>query len=539
MNSLLINRYEIINPLGSGGFGETFLARDTQMPSQRLVVIKHLKPALQNSHSSTELIENLFQKEAAVLEELGNHCSQIPQLYSYFSEEGEFYLVQEYIEGKNLSQVGQIKPEHATVILSSLLNTLKYVHSKNIIHRDIKPENIILRDSDRLPVLIDFGAVKETMGVVTLGSGSTVSSVVVGTRGFMAPEQTAGRPVFSTDLYALGLTIIYALTQRLPIEFSISQLTGEIDWTSYVPNLDPKLVQVLNKSIKIDLGSRYLTSEAMYSDLHTSSGIPLSTVLAPKSQEDTLVVSPGGESKNLISSLTSVVFSKVKSQNKDTKVPVNYTRVAVIALSILGLAGGFFVTQQMLEAQERAAQLEREKKEAEEKKEIAEKERLQAQQKALEAENLRQTAEQERLAVEKRQAQEERRRLADESRQARLERQRLAAERSRVAALSENYITSNTPDNNTSSEPVYTTNSNVSSSWRPTCGDSYTSGSQWWAVKGPASALSVVKNKYCGDAYIASRETQAASFSSESAAWSFANALSSASGYQFWVKKSR
>ncbi|EFA68509.1 protein kinase domain-containing protein [Cylindrospermopsis raciborskii] len=429
MNSLLINRYEIINPLGSGGFGETFLARDTQMPSQRLVVIKHLKPALQNSHSSTELIENLFQKEAAVLEELGNHCSQIPQLYSYFSEEGEFYLVQEYIEGKNLSQVGQIKPEHATVILSSLLNTLKYVHSKNIIHRDIKPENIILRDSDRLPVLIDFGAVKETMGVVTLGSGSTVSSVVVGTRGFMAPEQTAGRPVFSTDLYALGLTIIYALTQRLPIEFSISQLTGEIDWTSYVPNLDPKLVQVLNKSIKIDLGSRYLTAEAMYSDLHTSSGIPLSTVLAPKSQEDTLVVSPGGESKNLISSLTSVVFSKVKSQNKDTKVPVNYTRVAVIALSILGLAGGFFVTQQMLEAQERAAQLEREKKEAEEKKEIAEKERLQAQQKALEAENLRQTAEQERLAVEKRQAQEERRRLVAESRQARLERRRLAAER--------------------------------------------------------------------------------------------------------------
>ncbi|WP_211942139.1 protein kinase domain-containing protein [Cylindrospermopsis raciborskii] len=539
MNSLLINRYEIINPLGSGGFGETFLARDTQMPSQRLVVIKHLKPALQNSHSSTELIENLFQKEAAVLEELGNHCSQIPQLYSYFSEEGEFYLVQEYIEGKNLSQVGQIKLEQATVILSSLLNTLKYVHSKNIIHRDIKPENIILRDSDRLPVLIDFGAVKETMGVVTLGSGSTVSSVVVGTRGFMAPEQTAGRPVFSTDLYALGLTIIYALTQKLPIEFSVSQLTGEMDWISYVPNLDLKLVQVLNKSIKMDLGSRYLTAEAMYSDLHTSSGIPLPTILTPKSQEDTLVVSPGGESKNLISSLTSVVFSKVKSQNKDTKVPVNYTRVAVIALSILGLAGGFFVTQQMLEAQERAAQLEREKKEAEEKKEIAEKERLQAQQKALEAENLRQTAEQERLAVEKRQAQEERRRLADESRQARLERQRLAAERSRVAALSENYITSNTPDNNTSSEPVYTTNSNVSSSWRPTCGDSYTSGSQWWAVKGPASALSVVKNKYCGDAYIASRETQAASFSSEIAAWSFANALSSESGYQFWVKKSR
>jgi hypothetical protein len=174
----------------------------------------------------------------------------------------------------------------------------------------------------------------------------------------------------------------------------------------------------------MDLGSRYLTAETMYSDLHASYGIPL-TVLTPKSQEDTVVVSPAGENKNLISSLTSVVFNKVKSQKKDTKVPVNYTRVAVIVLSILGLAGGFYVTQQMLGAQERAAQLEKEKKEAEDKKEIAEKERLIAQQKALEAENLRQTAEQQRLAIQQKQAQEERSRLAAESRQVRLERQRI------------------------------------------------------------------------------------------------------------------
>ncbi len=223
MNVQLLDRYEIVKSLGSGGFGDTFLAKDTQIPSQKLVVIKRLKPANANSNTSTELIQKLFEKEASVLEDLGEHNSQIPKLYSYFSNDNEFYLVQEYIQGVSLNEIAPIGSEQAKTILSSLLTTLKYIHSKGIIHRDIKPENIILRDSDHLPVLIDFGAVKETMGVVTLGSGSTVSSVVIGTRGFMAPEQSSGRSVFSTDLYALGLTIIYTLTKKLPVEFSSDQ----------------------------------------------------------------------------------------------------------------------------------------------------------------------------------------------------------------------------------------------------------------------------------------------------------------------------
>ena len=128
MANLLLNRYEIVDSLGSGGFGETFLARDTQMQSQRLVVVKKLKPANASQNTSTDLIATLFEKEAAVLEELGNHSSQIPKLHSYFSENDEFYLVQEYIEGKSLSQVGAIGTEQAKTILSSLLNTLKYIH---------------------------------------------------------------------------------------------------------------------------------------------------------------------------------------------------------------------------------------------------------------------------------------------------------------------------------------------------------------------------------------------------------------------------
>ena len=126
-------------------------------------------------------------------------------------------------------------------------------------------------------MLIDFGAVKETMGTVTLGSGSTVSSVVIGTRGFMAPEQSAGRSVFSTDLYALGLTIIYAMTKKLPVEFDISLLTGELDWQSHVPDVDPQLAKVLDKAIQMEPSRRYPTAEAMYKDICLSK-----TILIPQ-----------------------------------------------------------------------------------------------------------------------------------------------------------------------------------------------------------------------------------------------------------------
>ncbi|WP_052312593.1 serine/threonine-protein kinase [Geminocystis herdmanii] len=269
MVSSIETRYNIIKSLGSGGFGDTFLAQDLQMPSGRQVVIKKLKPLHQNN-ISIELIQGLFEREAKVLEELGQNCSQIPTLYAYFTENEEFYLVQEYIEGKSLAELGAISSSQCESILSSLLNTLKYIHSKNIIHRDIKPENIIIRDSDKLPVLIDFGAVKESMGAVSLSSGSTVSSVIVGTRGFIPPEQSTGRTVFSSDLYALSLTMIYSLTGKYPIELPNNNITGELDWQSYIPNLPSNLRLVLEKASKIDLSQRYPTSQAMYEALHMS-----------------------------------------------------------------------------------------------------------------------------------------------------------------------------------------------------------------------------------------------------------------------------
>ncbi|BFM39424.1 serine/threonine-protein kinase [Synechocystis sp. LKSZ1] len=386
MSSLLASRYEMVAALGAGGFGETFLARDTHLPSQRMVVVKRLKP----TQGPNDVVTKLFQKEAAVLEELGANCSQIPQLYSYFMDNGEFFLVQEYIEGKNLAQFGRMGSEQAKLVLSSLLKTLKYIHSQGIIHRDIKPENIILRNHDGLPVLIDFGAVKETMGAISLGSGSIVSSVIVGTRGFMAPEQSAGRPVFSTDLYALGLTMIYALTQKLPIEFGTSQLTGDLDWQEEVPNLDPQLARILEKAIKMEPSRRYPTAEAMYQDLHAL--LPSVPVVSPSEMATRRVIpdSRPSISAREIEPTRVIPRSGDPTSEKRTGSSVN-TGVLSTALAavlvVLGLGGGLLVMQQMNQSHLQALQAEKEKEEAEKARLEAEKLKLEEERKLVETRN--------------------------------------------------------------------------------------------------------------------------------------------------------
>ncbi|AIE74546.1 IMS domain-containing protein [Synechocystis sp. CS-94] len=392
MDDLLLDRYQIVKSLGSGGFGETFLAKDTQIPSQRLVVIKRLKPANASNSMSTELIEKLFEKEAAVLEELGNNSSQIPKLYGYFSNNDEFYLVQEYIQGKSLNEIAPVGIEQAKTIISSLITILKYIHSKGIIHRDIKPENIIIRDSDHLPVLIDFGAVKETMGVVTLGSGSTVSSVVIGTRGFMAPEQSAGRSVFSTDLYALGLTTIYAMTKKLPVEFATSQLTGELDWQSDVPEIDSNLARVIDKAIQMEPSRRYPTAEAMYQDLNVSK---MQTEIITNVPKRTTTNS--SESTQVISPIPTFIPNNTTNYGNKTSGSGNKVVIAlgvICFLAFLGLGSGFMYVQQINhQAALKTLKAEKEKQEAEQKKLQAEKEKIEAEQKVIEAQINQQEAE--------------------------------------------------------------------------------------------------------------------------------------------------
>lgn len=268
---LLNKRYQIIRTLGSGGFGETFLAEDTQMPSRRLCVIKQLRP-IQDNPKVYQLVQERFGREAAILEELGDGSSQIPRLYAYFSENGQFYLVQEYIEGKTLAQMlqeqGLMDENSVKAILISILPVLDYIHSKGIVHRDIKPENIIVNFNSK-PVLIDFGAVKETLGTLLTPSGNATKSIVIGTPGFMATEQSIGRPMFASDIYSLGLTAIYLLTGRMPQELATDPATGKILWREYAPNVKDDFADILDKAIGFHVKERFSCANVMLQALQT------------------------------------------------------------------------------------------------------------------------------------------------------------------------------------------------------------------------------------------------------------------------------
>ncbi|MBD1934784.1 protein kinase domain-containing protein [Funiculus sociatus] len=270
--TLLNNRYRIIQTLGSGGFGDTFLAEDTQMPSQRRCVIKQLKP-ITNNPQIYQLVQQRFQREAAILEELGEENPQIPRLYAYLESDEQFYLVQEWIQGETLrakvKHLGVMSESAVKEILISLLPVLDFVHSKRMIHRDIKPDNIILRLRDGKPVLIDFGAVRETMSTVLNSHGSTTSSIVIGTPGYMPPEQAAGRPVYSSDLYSLGFTALYLLTGNTPQQLETDPQTGDILWRSDAVSVSSSLAAVLDKAIQSHPRDRFPTAKAMLDALQS------------------------------------------------------------------------------------------------------------------------------------------------------------------------------------------------------------------------------------------------------------------------------
>ncbi|WP_293122499.1 IMS domain-containing protein [Okeania sp. SIO1I7] len=269
------NRYQVIQALSSGGFGETFLAQDTQMPSGRYCVIKQLKVVTNNPEIYQQVLQR-FQREAAILEELGEINSQIPKLYAYFSDTaGQFYLVQEWIKGvtlgKKVKTTGPMTDGDVQKILISLLSVINYIHSRNIIHRDIKPENIILRQQDDLPVLIDFGAVKDSISTAINSQNTTPISIMIGTPGYMAFEQAAGRPVYASDLYSLGLTAIFLLTGRVPQDLEMDLQTGRITWQKYTSNLTSKLAEILDRAIQPNISDRFATSTEMLNALESDS----------------------------------------------------------------------------------------------------------------------------------------------------------------------------------------------------------------------------------------------------------------------------
>ncbi|ANV85949.1 hypothetical protein AWQ21_15615 (plasmid) [Picosynechococcus sp. PCC 7003] len=293
---ILDGRYRILQKLGQGGFGDTFLAEDLHMPSLRRCVIKRLKP-IANDPVAHQLVQDRFEREAVLLEKLGDDHEQIPRLYAYVAEAKRFYLIQEWIEGVTLQDAVQYEGPWSSADvkkwLLEILPVLDFIHNQGLVHRDIKPDNIILRKGDRQPVLIDFGAVKETMNMTKAGSDQNGKSIVIGTPGFMASEQSIGRPVFSSDLYSLGLTAIYLLTGKLPSELPNDPVTGKILWRLWFQSnnvADEHLATVLEQAIQPQPKDRFNDAQAMITALQAEISVatPSPVVVPPTPQPQTI-----------------------------------------------------------------------------------------------------------------------------------------------------------------------------------------------------------------------------------------------------------
>jgi eukaryotic-like serine/threonine-protein kinase len=253
---LLCDRYRIEKALARGGFGETFLAVDTHLPSQPQVVVKLLKP-IYNDPATLQVAQRLFNMEAETLEQLGKGNDRIPSLYAYFELKGEFYLVQEYIEGETLTaelQERKISESDTIAILKEILTGLSSIHRESKIHRDLKPDNIIRRDRDRKLVLIDFGAVKQVR-TATTNLNLVSRTINIGTPGYMPNEQGMGAPKLASDIYAVGAIAIQCLTGSAP-HLLFDEDSLKIEW-QHLCQVNRDFTAVLNQMLAPDYRQRY------------------------------------------------------------------------------------------------------------------------------------------------------------------------------------------------------------------------------------------------------------------------------------------
>jgi serine/threonine protein kinase len=247
-------RYRIDNILGQGGIGITYAAEDLKTGDR--VAIKALSFRRMNDRKVLEL----FEREAKVLAQLAHPA--IPRYLDYFQvdcdRDRDFYIVQQLVEGKSLAQAiadgWHGSEEDIKQIAEQVLDVLSYLHELKppVIHRDIKPQNIILQP-DRKIAIVDFGAVQDSFRNTQVG-GSTV----VGTYGYMPPEQFRGKAVPATDLYALGATILFLLTGRSPAD--LPEIRFKINFRDSV-SISSHFADWLDKMIEPDLADRFSSAK--------------------------------------------------------------------------------------------------------------------------------------------------------------------------------------------------------------------------------------------------------------------------------------
>ncbi len=321
LGQTLNGRYKLTRILGAGGFGQTYLAINLaaedlvadsatglatglateHRPSRhQSCVVKHLKPASQDQTFLT-VARRLFDTESKTLKKLGSHA-QIPTSIDFFEEDSEFYLVQEFIDGQSLeaeiNQCEKFTEAQAIALLEAVLPVLGFIHKNHVVHRDLKPDNLIRRHSGEI-VLIDFGAVKEIRTSLITGE-KTGLTIGIGTQGYTPSEQLSGKPRYSSDIYALGMTVIHALTGQTPAD--LPETLGSLDpvWQD-ATDISSGLAILLSNMTRHYIHQRYQSVEAVQRDLQRLDELPAEAANASTCLETTLPLSAiESEAKTII-----------------------------------------------------------------------------------------------------------------------------------------------------------------------------------------------------------------------------------------------
>ncbi|MFQ4145870.1 protein kinase domain-containing protein [Chlorogloeopsis sp. ULAP02] len=336
VGTVLQNRYRLIQILGQGGFGRTYLAED-QRRFNELCAIKELIPNTTDP-VAWQKAQELFLREATTLYQIQH--PQVPQFRERFEQEQRLFLVQDYVAGKTYRDLleerkisgGAFTEQEVWQLLCSLLPVLDYIHHQGIIHRDISPDNIILRELDNKPVLIDFGVVKEL--ATRFQSPNSSSATYVGKLGYSPSEQMqTGQAYPSSDLYALAVTAIVLLTGKEPQElFDENQLIW--NWQQWV-RVSPRFTQILNRMLSYRPGDRFQSAREVLQVLESPEQATLPVQLPLLSNVQTVPIGRPDQ----VSPPTPNKSARVIPEPNTRSVLDNPLAIAAIGIAVIILAG--------------------------------------------------------------------------------------------------------------------------------------------------------------------------------------------------------
>ncbi|MEA5523814.1 serine/threonine-protein kinase [Nodularia spumigena] len=334
LGTVVDNRYRIIRQLGQGGFGRTYLAEDNHK-SQQTCVLKEFAPQVQ-AQQDLDKAKELFEREANVLKTLQH--PQIPRFHAslqvQIGSKDFFFLVQDYIDGINYDQLLEQRQSQGTAfsegevitLLEQILPVLSYIHSRDVVHRDISPDNLIWRRSDHMPMLIDFGGVKQLPAaqgfwLTHLGGNNTL----LGKKGYAPEEQLRqGKVFFNSDLYSLAVTVLVLLTGKEPQKLYDSY-QGIWYWGKEI-RVSSNFESVLKKMLAYKPSDRYERADQILQDLSSNTTATPQNTYVTKLK--TMVVAPGRKRANAI---ISKFHNQTQIISKNITLPV-WMRPFVISL---------------------------------------------------------------------------------------------------------------------------------------------------------------------------------------------------------------